>query len=68
MFPALKRKLSKCHGRIVANSVQMNSESLADKLVDGFNQRDVNTLCMLLFIYSNCSEQLNLKHYKKYTH
>lgn len=48
VFPALKRKLSKCHSCIVANSVQMNSESLVDKLVDGFIQIDVNTFCTLL--------------------
>lgn len=50
VFPALKEKLSKCHSCIVANSVQMNSELLVDKLVDGFIQIDANTLCRLLLI------------------
>lgn len=68
VFPALKRKLSKCHSCIVANSVQLNSESLVDKLVHGFIQSNVNMLCMLLFIlffFFYYSEQLNLQHYKK---
>lgn len=50
-----------CHSSFVANSVQMNSESLVDKLLDGFIQSTVNTLCLFfLFFYSElCDINVN---------